>query len=153
MGWFWADTATPPRPLAPHPLHSSDAAPPVSYTWTWLQETWLTAQAWMPHAQSPLDLSIPSPKLATVASRRLLMPCRLSQRAPLVFHAPTVDSLEIKPSELYAVKSVPIPLHQSDNCSPHLPRHIIHSPRRCRSELGISFPATNVQCHATERLR
>ena len=34
MGWFWADAAsTPPRPLAPHPLPSSNAAPPVSYIW------------------------------------------------------------------------------------------------------------------------
>ncbi len=32
MGWFWADTAPSSRPLAPHPLPSSDAAPPVSYT-------------------------------------------------------------------------------------------------------------------------
>ncbi|KAF6233798.1 hypothetical protein HO173_008010 [Letharia columbiana] len=28
MGWFWADTATPPRSLAPQSLPSSDAAPP-----------------------------------------------------------------------------------------------------------------------------
>jgi len=30
MGWFWAETATPPRSFAPHPLLTSDATPPVS---------------------------------------------------------------------------------------------------------------------------
>ena len=64
----------------------------------------------MSHAQGHLDLSVPSPKLATVTSRRL-MPCSLSQRAPLVFHFPTVNALQIKSPKLHAVKYLPIPFH------------------------------------------
>lgn len=153
MGWFWADSASPLGQLAPHPLPSSDVTPPVSYTWTRLRKSQLTAQAWMPHAQSHIDDSIPSPKVATVTSRRLIMPRRFSQRPSLVFHTPTVDSLQIKSSKLHAVISLPISLCQSEDCSPHLPHYILHSSGRCRSKLGISFSAANVQCHVTERLR
>jgi hypothetical protein len=31
MGWFWADAPIVPKHLSSHPVHSSDAVPPVSY--------------------------------------------------------------------------------------------------------------------------
>ena len=153
MGWFWADNMKPSKPVTPHPSPSSDIAPPVSsIPRNSSRKELLTIQAWMPHAQSYLDFSISSPELATAASRRLLMPYRISQCTPVVFRAPILNPLQVKPSELYAVKYLSIPFHQPENRPTNLPHHIIHSPRRRRNELGISFPATNVQRDATERL-
>ena len=152
MGWFWADTVTPPRPLAPQfPLN--DAAPPVSYTYKKLRRSWLTAQAWMSHAQSYLRLSISSQKLVTVASRRFLMPCRLPQCASLVFNPSAVNYVQIQPFKLHAIEYLSIPFRQSKHCSTHLPHHIIHSSGRYRYEMGVSISAANVKCYATERLR
>lgn len=35
MGWFWADPQAKPTPVAPNPLASSDASPPVSTRSCW----------------------------------------------------------------------------------------------------------------------
>lgn len=109
----------------------------------------------MPHAQNHLERSIPSSKLVTAASRWLLMPRRLPQRAsPVLFPASIIDcSFQIKSTKLHAVNPLPVPIHESENRPPDLPHHIVHPPRRRGNELGIPVPATNVQRHATERLR
>ena len=98
----------------------------------------------MSHAQNRSYLALPPSKFASIARGRLLMPRRRIHRGPPVFKTPTLDSLQIKPSELHALQPLPVPHRQSENRPPHLPHHIIHTPGRYGIELGIPFPATNV---------